>query len=72
MNENIGCLTSGTSIVEQNSYFPYPTGSDWYYTYPNWYWTYPIYNPPCPNCGYCPHCGRGNDKKGKHERPTTR
>ena len=24
------------------------------YYYPK----YP-YNHPCPNCGYCPHCGRG-------------
>lgn len=26
-------------------------------------------NHPCPNCGYCPHCGRSNDRWLGPQRP---
>lgn len=31
---------------------------------------YPHSSTPCPNCGYCPYCGRSNEKPNKLFEPT--
>lgn len=54
--DNVSESTSGSTVPNVKNSFQIKQGP---------------YQPPCPNCGYCPHCGRSNNYTHWYVTPTT-